>query len=375
MSTDSKSPPSRKRPQRPLKAEARSAPKKPARKPPKKPARWRIVLVAVLLLAVLGGASAWLGYDALMNLRTEEKGGPAVVVIPKGAGLSSIANILHQAGVIEHPRLFMLASRLKKVSGGIKAGEYAIRPGTSQAEILNILGRGRVLTHTVSIPEGFNLKQIIARLAAMRLVDGQKAWALAHTPSYLRQKDIPAASLEGYLFPTTYRFARGLGARAVFNTMIKHFNKTWKPLEGRASNRKLSRHQLITLASIIEKEARHDHERPLISSVYHNRLKRGMLLQADPTVIYGVKDFDGNLTRAHLTEDTPYNTYVRKGLPPGPICSPGAKSLAAAVNPVESKKLYFVAMGDGRHYFSRTLREHKRAVYRYQIKPRRKKKK
>jgi UPF0755 protein len=194
---------------------------------------------------------------------------------------------------------------------------------------------------------------------------------LARDQDYLRELGIKAASMEGYLFPDTYRFARGLSARAILGRMFRHFKGVWRPLAKAAGKSGMSRLQAVTLASIIERETSVDDERTLVSAVYHNRLKRGMPLQADPTVIYGMDDFDGNLTKADLHKDNPYNTYTRPGLPPGPICSPGSASLYAAVHPAPVKYLYFVAKGDGSHHFSAAYREHVNAVNRFQKRRRR----
>ena len=339
---------------------------------PKSSRKWTLLtflsasqLVLVILLVIIA-ATIWQGPDAILSMRAAPWGDPIEVNIPRGTGLKEAGRLLKEAGVIGSSYAFMIAAFLTSKDGNIKAGEYAISPAVSLKEVLLILRRGRVIAYNIPIPEGFTLKQIIDRLAANGLVNRSAAWAVARDPAYLASHEIPGDNLEGYLFPNTYKFSRGLSAETIFDTMIEQFWKVWQPLKPLAQKKGLSKQEAVTLASIIEREAVRDSERPLVSSVYHNRLKRDMRLQADPTVIYGIKNFRGKLTRAHLKRDTPYNTYTRKGLPPGPICSPGAKSLKAAVAPKNTKNLYFVAKGNGYHAFARTLREHNRNVWRYQ---------
>lgn len=328
--------------------------------------QWASGALLVLLLglgAAAGLRAVLLGHRAAGPCATA----PAVVVqLPRGSGLRQVARLLSRAGVVDHPRLFVLAARLSGRGTGLKAGEYRLSAAMSYGAILEHLHRGRVLLHPVVIPEGFTLEQIAQRLAARGLVDKQRFLALARDPDFARGLGIEAPSLEGYLFPATYRLPRGLSEQTILTRMVRRFLKEWRRLEPLARRQGLSRHQVVTLASIIEREARLPSERRLISAVYHNRLKKNMPLQADPTVIYGLDAFDGNLTRRDLASDTPYNTYLHRGLPPGPICSPGAASLEAALDPAPVGYLYFVARGDGSHHFSATYRQHARAVRRYQ---------
>ena len=325
-------------------------------------------LVILILLLVIIGVIIWQGPEAILDLRAASWGDPVEVNIPRGSGIKEIASRLKTAGIIDSYYAFIFAALWTRDDGKIKAGEYSISPAVSLREILLILRRGRVIAYRIPIPEGFTLAQIIERLAANSLVDKSTAWSVARDPAYLASHGIPGETLEGYLFPSTYRFSRGLSAETIFDTMIEQFWKVWQPLKPQARTQGMSMSEAVILASIIEREAVKDSERPMISSVYHNRLDKGMRLQADPTVIYGLDDFKGKLTRSHLKIDTPYNTYTRKGLPPGPICSPGARSLKAAVSPKTSKYYYFVAKGNGYHAFSRTLREHNRNVWRFRRK-------
>ncbi|MBI5523107.1 MAG: endolytic transglycosylase MltG [Desulfarculus sp.] len=316
----------------------------------------RLALVLVLALALVAPAY-FLGRHLILEHRKAEAGPEVVLEIPRGAGAVQVGRMLQRAGVVEHAWLFALASRLVEQPGRLQAGEYALSPAMRLREILEMLSQGRVLQHLVLIPEGFTLAQIVERLAEERLIDRQEAHALAQDPSFLASLGLPGQGLEGFLFPDTYQMPRGLTARAVLGAMAKRFQQAWEPLSPAARRLGLSRLQAVTLASIIEREAKLPAERPLVSAVYHNRLKRGMKLQADPTVAYGLPGLSGPLTRAHLEQDHPYNTYTREGLPPGPICSPGRASLAAAVNPAPVDYLYFVARGDGSHAFSVEYRD------------------
>ncbi len=321
--------------------------------------------LAIMALA-LALPSLWLARDGLLRHRAAEQDRPVVVRLPRGSGLRQTAAILARAGVVDHPALFVLAARLSGRAGCLRAGEYRLSPAMSYHNLLDTLCAGRVILHRLTIPEGFTMGQIVERAASQGLLDRDQALALLHDRQFIQALGIQAPSLEGFLFPTTYRLPRGMGARAVLTMMVRRFQSVWKTLEPRARRLGLSQLQTVTLASIIEKEAQVERERPLISAVYHNRLKRGMRLQADPTVIYGLNHFDGNLRKKDLDQDTPYNTYIHPGLPPGPICSPGLASLQAAVNPAPTKHLYFVAKGNGEHHFSISYREHQNAVNRYQ---------
>jgi UPF0755 protein len=325
--------------------------------------RLLLILVMALCLAIPGWLAA---KQALLNHRAQAWAQAKLIDIPKGAGLSSVTSILSQAGLVDQPLLFKLAARLTRRHKSLKAGEYRLSAAQSYDSILDALHRGRVVLHMVTLPEGFTLEQIVDRLAEAGLIDRRDALDLAQDQDYLREQGIKAGSMEGYLFPDTYRFAKGLSSRAILGRMFRRFQQAWRPLAQAAKAQGMSRLQAVTLASIIERETSLDAERPLVSAVYHNRLRSKMPLQADPTVIYGMDDFNGNLTKKDLREDTPYNTYTRAGLPPGPICSPGKASLHAAVHPAQAKYLYFVAKGDGSHYFSASYRQHVNAVNRYQ---------
>jgi len=298
---------------------------------------------------------------------------PAAVLlnVESGASLSRIAQQLEQQGVVRSATAVKLLARLRNQSREIHIGTYRFTDTAAPAEILSRLVSGDVEQVSLTIPEGFTLEQIGDRLEEQGLADRERFLQLCRDPQLIASFDIPAANLEGYLFPETYRFTPGLSERELIRMMVQQlFTRLDERLLSAAKQRGLKRHQLVTLASIIEKETGQADEMPLIASVFHNRLERKIPLQTDPTVIYGIADFDGNLTRRHLTTATPYNTYLIRGLPPGPIASPGIGALYAAAHPAESNYLYFVSRGDGQHAFSTTLQEHNRAVRRYQLKRR-----
>ncbi len=323
--------------------------------------RWFLLgLTALLVLALL---TLLVGRQALLNYRAAAAAGPKVVEIPKGAGLTRVAAILSQAKITDRPGWFMLAARLAGSAGRLQAGEYRLSAAMSNRDLLEMLSQGKVIQHRVTIPEGLRLYYIIDRLAKAEVVDRDKALALARDQRFIASLGLDDPNLEGYLFPDTYRFPRRAGARKVLTVMVRRFWRHWRPLAQRARALGLNRREAVTLASIVEAEARVAEERSLISAVYLNRLRKGMRLQADPTVAYGL-GLNGPPLRRHLEKDNPYNTYLRPGLPPGPICSPGAASLKAAVIPARVDYLYFVAKGQGqvRHTFSRTHKQHQRAV-------------
>lgn len=293
---------------------------------------------------------------------------PVFVEIHPGSNLHQIAQKLQRRSVIRSALALKLLGRWRGQASRIHAGGYQFTNAATPAAILQRLLEGDVEKASLTIPEGFSLEQIIARIDASGHGDKGALRHWAHDPAFIAEMGIPASSLEGYLFPETYLFAPGSGEKQLLRMMV---NELLRQLDDtllqQARQRNLNRHQLITLASIIEKETAKGEEMPLISAVFHNRLERNMRLQTDPTVIYGIEDFDGNLTRKQLNTPTPYNTYLQQGLPPGPIASPGLRALQAAARPAASDYLYFVARGDGSHQFSRTLKEHNAAVRKFQL--------
>ncbi|RLC28687.1 MAG: endolytic transglycosylase MltG [Deltaproteobacteria bacterium] len=329
-----------------------------------------LIAVAIFLITALGGFT-WLYMDITAYAGRSAGSDPVqkTVLVNRGDNFGKITRNLNQAGIITHPFKFRLYARLKKYDCRVRAGEYVFSTDMSPEEILATLVSGKVRLHRLTVPEGLTLRQIASLVADAGLCRADDFLELTVDADFAEKLGIPAASLEGYLFPDTYFFPKDVTARKIIMTMFARFRTVFTPQwKLRAREKGLSIHQTVTLASIIEKETGAAFERPLISSVFHNRLKKGMRLESDPTVIYGIKNFDGNLTRKHLADKTPYNTYQIKGLPPGPIASPGAEALKAVLFPADTEFLFFVAKKDHTHHFSTNLKDHLRAVRKYQLK-------
>ncbi len=331
--------------------------------------RAALVLAALAVLVAAAGAGAvwWL-------LRTPYRGYPGeelVVEIAPGADAGSILALLERRGVLRSAAL----TRAYLVWGlddpPLKAGEYRFRGPATPGEVLRRLARGEVIAHGVTLVEGLTLEETAEHLAAAGFGDQARLLATMRSPALIADLDPEAADLEGYLFPDTYAFARGISETRVVETLVDTFRQKFE-LEVRpllAADDERPPRAVVTLASIVEKEARLESERPVIAGVYANRLRRGIGLYADPTVIYALKRlgrWDGNLRRPDLELDSPYNTYRYPGLPPGPIASPGLASLQAAARPAEVPYLYFVSRNDGSHVFAETLAEHNRNVETWQ---------
>jgi UPF0755 protein len=333
-----------------------------------------IYIAAGVLLAV-GAVAAW--QAAALNHYAHQAPGsettPLVFSIDAGETFDRVAGRLASMELIRDDWRFKLLARIKGADKALKAGEYELSRSMTPIEILDALVVGRTTLYRLTIPEGFNLKQIAEEVQRQGMGDGAEFLAHASRPETAESFDIAAKTLEGYLFPDTYLFPRGVGKETIVARMVERFNhvftEAWRQ---RAEELGLSVHEVVTLASIIEKETGDPSERPRIASVFHNRLKRGMRLESDPTVIYGIDDFDGNITRKHLRTPTAYNTYTNRGLPPGPIASPGGASLHAALYPETTDYLFFVSRKDRTHQFSRTIEEHNAAVRKYQLRRRRK---
>ena len=329
------------------------------------------ILIALTLAALI--AVGWLYFDLLEYAdRPADPGAQTILfAVGRGEGFGTVTQNLHARGLFEHPDKFKLIARFKGYDKKIRAGEYELSAAMPPRQILQKLVSGKVRLHRITIPEGYTLQQIAAVVQTSGLCSAAKFSAAAANLPLMAAQGISAENLEGYLYPDTYFFPRGVTGLEIVRAMTARFNTVFKPeWETRADALKMSVHAVVTLASIIEKETGAAFERPLISSVFHNRLKRNMRLQTDPTVIYGIPNFNGNLTRKDLTTRTPYNTYVIRGLPPGPIASPGAKALEAALYPAETDYLYFVSKKDSTHQFSTNIKDHNRAVRKYQLRRR-----
>lgn len=287
---------------------------------------------------------------------------PRRVVIPAGSSFRATTDSLVSAGIISSPRLFRIYATVRRTDRGVKPGTYLLRPGTSWSTVLHSLNAGTGLVRSLTVPEGFALAAIEPLIARTLNVPPESVAAAVRDTEILRRLDIPTPTLEGYLFPDTYQFPDGATARNAIEAMVQQFEERWDPAwDAQLLEMKMTRHAAVTLASIIEKEARLAEERPIISAVYHNRLRIKMPLQADPTVQYARGAHASRVTYKDLEIKSAYNTYQHPGLPPGPIASPGRPSIEAAIFPADVPYRYFVAHPDGHHEFRVTFEEHKAA--------------
>lgn len=320
----------------------------------------RVVLVLgfVLLLIVLFFALQWAFVPVPWRMETNSTS----IVIEPGDSMIRVVNKLNQAGLTRGGNGIRLISKITGKDRHIQTGRYDFQKGVTPYSVFRKITQGDVTLREVTIPEGLTIKEIAGLLKKGLDIDSAQFVNLATDDKVTKDLGIPADNLEGYLFPDTYRFSWGTTSEEVIHILVEQFQKTFNDtLRKRAEEIGFSLAKVVTLASMIEEEAKDGKERELISAVYHNRLKRGMLLQCDPTVIYALPGLDRPLLLDDLEVDSPYNTYKHPGLPPGPICNPGKASLKAALYPVDVDYLYFVAQGDGTHIFSTTLRQHNNA--------------
>jgi UPF0755 protein len=331
------------------------------------------IILGLLLVAVVA-----LGVAAYQTIRwaegpvipTEAHPPSKVVVIPDGATFQFVAALLEREELIKSRSVFVLIGKSQSADRKVQAGEYELNPGMTPAEILSKLLNGEVLLHPLTIPEGLTITQIADVVSQQGLTDRVEFLRLAKDRVFVASLGIKAETLEGYLYPDTYRFPRPIEAREVLVAMVEQLRQVVGPdLLARMQELKMTIHEVLTLASVIEKETGAGGERPEISAVFHNRLKKHIPLQSDPTVIYGLPAFDGNLHKKDLSSPSPYNTYRVQGLPPGPIANPGIQAIRATLYPSDSRSLYFVSRNDGTHQFSATLIEHNKAVEKYQKRP------
>lgn len=331
-----------------------------------KPSRGLRVLLALLAAASLAGASLAGGLFYLTS-PADRTATTRIFVVAPGSTLGQVARELEAEGVLRSHRVLTFLGRLREVDRRLRAGEYELSPAMSPFEILALFAEGRVKTYEVVLPEGVTAAEIARRLAAQGLTDPAQFLAFVRDPGSAEALGVQGPGLEGYLFPETYRLPHGLPPRDIARTLVAQFQRVWDALAPEAAARGLSQRDVVTIASIVEKETAVPTERPLVASVYWNRLARHMRLEADPTVIYGIPDFDGDLRRSDLEDErNPYNTYRIEGLPPGPIANPGAASLRAAVEPEQTEYLFFVSRNDGSHVFTRRYQDHVREVNRLQ---------
>jgi UPF0755 protein len=331
--------------------------------------RWVIAAAAVLLLAC-AGAAAWL-YLAVQRPFKGYAASETYVDIETGSSPAAMARMLAEAGVVPSESAFRVAVWIRGAGRRLQAGEYRFDKPIAPVHVVDKIARGDVYLRSITFREGLTIRQMAQVFEEKGFGSAQEFIDAAANPEPIKTIDPEAPDLEGYLFPDTYALPRRTTAQQLVGRMVARFERALTPdIRQQAVDRGLSVRELVTLASLVEKETGNPEERPSIAAVYANRLKIGMGLQCDPTVIYALERagrFSGNLTREHLSFDSPYNTYRYAGLPPGPIAAPGQASLAAAADPADVPYLYFVSRNDGSHAFASTLDEHNKNVHQWQV--------
>lgn len=326
------------------------------------------IILSTLACSLLGLFFIYNEYQHFKTQPLDPAASSQPFTIKQGQNLSAIAKQLKRQHLIQNDRYFVWLVKLKRADKKLQAGEYLLSASKSPDQIIDTLLKGKVKLYKITFPEGLNMVEVADRIDEAGFCSKTDFLNLCKDSSYLDELGIKANSLEGFLFPDTYFFPNPVDCKTIINTMTDRFKQIFsQKWERRAEQMGFSTFEILTLASIIEKETGDASERPIISSVFHNRLTKKMRLESDPTVIYGIKDFDGNIKRKHLRMLTPYNTYRIKGLPMGPIANPGALSIEAALYPSKTDYLFFVSKKDTTHYFSKTIKEHNRAVRKYQL--------
>jgi len=329
----------------------------------------RIIKTALILAhALILSLAGWLILESRGALAAKAQ--PVLFDVEKGKGVRVIAEALKLKGIIRKQWPFVLQYEFFFFPQSLKAGEYQFQPSQSSQEILEDLIRGKIYLHAVTVAEGLTARELTDVFLSAGFGTSGEFFKAFGEAELIFPWDAKARNLEGYLFPETYSLPKGLPAKEIFGKMVSLFkavfDESWRR---RAEELRMSVREVVTLASLIEKETSLPEEKKLVSAVFHNRLDRGMKLDSDPTIIYALKEkglFDGRLHTKDLKLDNPHNTYLYPGLPPGPICNPGRESLRAALYPASDDYFYFVSRNDGSHIFSRTLKEHQAAVRKYQ---------
>jgi UPF0755 protein len=322
------------------------------------------ILLYVLLLSctvvVIFGAWLFIYASAPIN---SGKAATVLVDIPTETSFIKATEILDRAGLVDNKPLFYSLAVVKKATRVIRAGEYEFATSLSPSELIDKLIRGDVKKYAVIIYEDDSLKKVAARLKESKLIDEKIFFELAGDRAFLSSMGIGGPSIEGYLFPDTYFLNRSMTTKQIMKMMVNGFWMKISPeMIKQAAKKGLTLHQFVTFASLIGKESGYSAEKPMIAAVFYNRLKRGMPLQSDPTAVYDLRNFNGKVLRSHYRRESPYNTYLIRGLPPGPIGNPGLDSFRAVLNPAAVNYLYFVARGDGTHFFSSSFNEHVAAI-------------
>jgi len=293
------------------------------------------------------------------------------VLIPEGASFRAVATQLRQEGIITDKETFIALGRLLGITKKIRAGFYSLNTGMRPLDVLDYIKKGRIIEYQVVLPEGVTIDNVASILEGVGLADKSQFLAKATDPAYVRSLGLEGDTLEGYLFPATYYLPKGITLDGIIKRMASKYREIFnEDLKARAAALGMTEREVVVLASLIEKEAYLDSERMLISAVFHNRIKKGMALQCDSTIIYALQrrgGWNGDLTKTEMRMKNPYNSYLNKGLPPGPIANPGKPSMIAALYPANVDYIFFVSKNDGTHYFSSNFKDHNRAVQEYQV--------
>ena len=323
-------------------------------------------LVVALLVGGLLGFGGLSGYH-WVNQPLGSSSNVYLVDIPPGSSFRQVASLLHEHHLIRAQWFVTVLGRLQSLDRKIFPGEYEFHEGMRTTDILEKLAKGELYQHAVTIPEGYSVAQIAEMLDQKGLAKKDEVLKLNQDRGFIRTLNLSVPTLEGYLFPDTYQFPRYTPPDAILKAMVNRFQEVvTAEIRNQAARMGMTLQEVLTFASVVEKETGLPVERPLVAGVFHNRLKKNIPLQSDPTVIYAIENFDGNIRKADLSINSPYNTYRVRGLPPGPIANPGLEAIKAVLDPTPSDYVYFVSRNDGSHEFSATLDEHNRAVDKYQ---------
>ncbi|MFN8945931.1 MAG: endolytic transglycosylase MltG [Pseudobdellovibrionaceae bacterium] len=341
-----------------------------------------LILISGVVLSLFAfGIFASVLYKNFSNVPPSQEKKSVIFEIPSGKSFSQVATDLQNLGLVKNASLFNLYARIKNQRGQVKVGEYELFTNMTPSQVLRTITSGKSLARPITISEGLNIYDIAALLENKGMGKQSDFFRIVRDPELIQSllgaeaKTFQIKSLEGYLFPETYMMTKYMGTKELVSQMVKRFLLNWEKIEKKYGypEMKLSRHERVTLASIIEKETSAPEERKLISSVFHNRLEQGMRLQTDPTILYGLAEVSGrmimSITKADLSRPNKYNTYTNYGLPPGPIANPGALALEAAFEPEESDYLFFVSQNNGTHIFSENYKDHSAAVQKFQVDP------
>lgn len=332
------------------------------------------ICTAVLMLAILAAGGAWFAFETYTRTPMQKELREIPLVVPAGASFSQVIDDMARQGAVTYPLAFRLLVRVRQQQQNLKAGEYLLNTGWTPERLLQELVSGKGVLYTLSFQEGLPWWIVAKKIEQQGFAKASDFAKVIHDPEFLKKHSIPFSDAEGFLFPETYKLSKPremnmASAEDVASMLVHMFWQKTAPLwgEGKPDVKELKR--VLILASLVEKETAVPDERALVAGVYARRLEKGMRLQADPTIIYGLgPKFDGNIRRADIrNKKNVYNTYQHRGLPPGPICSPGLEAIKAALDPEKTDYLYFVSRGDGSHKFSKTLKEHNKAVRKYQL--------